>query len=59
WKLSPGKSVEQVEKDLKRLFPEDSWNKLHLRIIFYGREHCTARGCEGKTCGICSALAKK
>jgi endonuclease III len=56
WKLSPGKSVEQVEKDLKRLFPEDSWNKLHLRIIFYGREHCTARGCEGKTCGICSAL---
>jgi endonuclease III len=56
WKLSPGKSVEQVEKDLKRLFPEDSWNKLHLRIIFYGREHCTARGCDGKTCGICSAL---
>ena len=59
WKLSPGKSVEQVEKDLKRLFPEDSWNQLHLRIIFYGREHCTARGCEGKTCGICGALAKK
>jgi len=56
WKLSPGKSVEQVEKDLKRLFPEDSWNKLHLRIIFYGREHCAARGCDGKTCGICSAL---
>ena len=56
WKLSPGKSVEQVEKDLKRLFPEDSWNKLHLRIIFYGREHCTARGCDGKTCGICGAL---
>jgi endonuclease-3 len=59
WKLSPGKSVEQVEKDLKRLFPEDSWNQLHLRIIFYGREHCTARGCDGKTCGICAALAKK
>ncbi len=57
WKLSPGKSVEQVEKDLKRLFPEDSWNKLHLRIIFYGREHCTARGCDGKTCGICAALS--
>ncbi len=56
WKLSPGKSVEQVEKDLKRLFPEDSWIKLHLRIIFYGREHCTARGCDGKTCGICGAL---
>jgi endonuclease-3 len=59
WKLSPGKSVEQVEKGLKRLFPEDSWNQLHLRIIFYGREHCTARGCDGKTCGICGALAKK
>jgi endonuclease-3 len=56
WKLSPGKSVEQVEKDLKRLFPEGSWNQLHLRIIFYGREYCTARGCDGKTCGICSAL---
>ena len=56
WKLSPGKSVEQVEKDLKRLFPEDSWNKLHLRIIFYGREHCTARGCDGKTCRICAAI---
>ena len=56
WKLSPGKSVEQVEKHLKRLFPEDSWNKLHLRIIFYGREHCTARGCDGKTCGICAVL---
>jgi endonuclease-3 len=57
WKLSPGKSVEQVEKDLKRLFPEDSWNKLHLRIIFYGREHCTARGCDGRSCGICARLA--
>jgi len=56
WKLSPAKSVEQVEKDLKRLFPEDSWNQLHLRIIFYGREYCTARGCDGKTCGICAAL---
>ena len=56
WKLSPAKSAEQVEKDLKRLFPEDSWNQLHLRIIFYGREHCTARGCDGKTCGICAAL---
>lgn len=59
WKLSPGKSVEQVEKDLKRLFPEKAWNKLHLRIIFYGREHCTARGCDGKTCGICARLAVK
>ena len=56
WKLSPGRSVEQVERDLKRVFPENSWNQLHLRIIFYGREHCTARGCDGKTCGICEAL---
>jgi endonuclease-3 len=59
WKLSPGKSVEQVERDLKKVFPEDSWNQLHLRIIFYGREHCTARGCDGKTCGICAALRKE
>jgi endonuclease-3 len=56
WRLSPGKSVEQVERDLKRLFPEAAWNQLHLRIIFYGREHCTARGCDGRTCGICAAL---
>lgn len=56
WRLSAGKSVEQVERDLKRVFPEPSWNQLHLRIIFYGREHCTARGCDGKTCGICRAL---
>ena len=57
WKLSVGKSVEQVERDLKKVFPESSWNALHLRIIFYGREHCTARGCNGKTCGICAELA--
>ena len=57
WRLSPGRSVEQVERDLKRLFPEDSWNRLHLRIIFYGREHCTARGCDGRTCGICRAVS--
>ena len=56
WKLSPGKSVEQVERDLKKVFPEDSWNQLHLRIIFYGREHCTARGCNGRTCPICAHL---
>ena len=57
WRLSPGKSVEQVERDLKRVFPESSWNKLHLRIIYYGREHCTARGCDGKICGICRKLS--
>lgn len=56
WKLSLGKSVEQVERDLKKVFPESAWNQLHLRIIFYGREHCTARGCDGKTCGICATL---
>lgn len=56
WKLTSGKSVEQTEKDLKRLFPKESWNKLHLQIIFYGREHCTARGCKGLVCDICTTL---
>lgn len=56
WRLSPGKSVEQTERDLKRLFPREAWNQLHLRIIFYGREHCSARGCDGRTCPICREL---
>ena len=56
WKLTSGKNVEQTEKDLKRLFPMDSWNKLHLQIIFYGREYCTARGCKGLVCPICTTL---
>jgi endonuclease-3 len=56
WGLTNGKSVVQTEADLKRLFPESSWNKLHLQIIFYGREHCTARGCDGTVCGICKEL---
>jgi endonuclease-3 len=56
WKLSPGKNVEQVERDLKRLFPREAWNKLHLQIIFYGREHCSARGCDGKSCLLCREL---
>lgn len=56
WKLTNGKNVEQTEKDLKRLFPKDAWNKLHLQIIFYGREHCTARGCKGLVCEICRTL---
>ncbi len=56
WKLTDGKNVEQTERDLKRLFPEDHWNQLHLRIIFYGREHCTARGCDGTVCEICRTL---
>jgi len=53
WNLSTGKSVEQTERDLKRLFPKEKWNKLHLQIIFYGREHCSARGCDGTFCEIC------
>jgi endonuclease-3 len=56
WRLTNGKNVEQTEKDLKKLFPEDRWNKLHLQIIFYGREHCSARGCDGLTCQICSTV---
>ncbi len=56
WRLSSGKNVVQTEKDLKRAFPEETWNKLHLQIIYYGREHCTARGCDGKTCEICTTL---
>lgn len=55
WRLSPrGASVERVERDLKALFPIERWNPLHLRIIYYGREHCTARGCDGTRCEICA-----
>ena len=53
WGLTSGKNVVQTERDLKKLFPTDAWNKLHLRIIYYGREHCTARGCDGTKCEIC------
>ena len=56
WGLTNGKNVVQTEIDLKRLFPIDRWNKLHLQIIFYGREHCTARGCDGTVCEICTTL---
>ncbi len=56
WKLTTGKSIDQTEKDLKRLFPKEKWNKLHLQIIFYGREYCTARGCKGLVCPICTTL---
>ena len=56
WGLSDGRSVEQTERDLKRLFPREAWNALHLQIIFYGREHCTARGCDGRGCGLCREL---
>ena len=53
WGLTNGRSVAQTEKDLKRLFPREYWNRLHLQIIFYGREYCTARGCDGRVCEIC------
>jgi endonuclease-3 len=53
WGLSSGKNVVQTERDLKRLFPRELWNELHLQIIFYGREYCTARGCDGRVCEIC------
>jgi len=54
WKLTNGKNVVQTEKDLKRLFPKKCWNKLHLQIIYYGREYCMARECYGLTCKICT-----
>lgn len=56
WGLSSGDNVVQTERDLKALFPRDAWNKLHLQIIFYGREHCTARGCDGTVCPLCREL---
>jgi endonuclease-3 len=56
WGLSNGLNVEQTEHDLKRLFPREAWNKLHLQIIFYGREFCTARGCDGTVCPLCREL---
>ena len=56
WKLTNGKNVVQTELDLKKLFPEDTWNDLHLQIIFYGREHCKARSCFGLECDICTTL---
>lgn len=59
WGLSSGKNVKQTEADLKKLFPSDRWNDLHLQIIFYGREHCTARACDGTKCGLCTELYPK
>ena len=54
WGLTSGKNVSQTEKDLKRLFPIEKWNALHLQIIYYGREYCSARGCDGTVCDICT-----
>ena len=56
WGLTSGKNVGQTERDLKRLFPESRWNDLHLQIIFYGREYCTAHGCDGRVCPICRSV---
>lgn len=59
WKLSTGKNVEKTEADLKRLFPRESWNKLHLQIIFFGREYCPARGHDPHACPICSKYGRR
>lgn len=59
WKLTNGKNVVQTEKDLKRLFPIESWNKLHLQIIFFGREYCPARGHDPYKCPICKDFGRK
>ncbi|MGJ8677120.1 MAG: endonuclease III [Akkermansiaceae bacterium] len=56
WRLCPGKNVVETERYCKRLFPQEKWNKLHLQIIFAGREHCTARGCDGLSCLICNEV---
>lgn len=59
WGLTSGRNVVQTEKDLKRLFPKEKWNNLHLQIIYYGREHCSARSCDGTRCLICNTCYPK
>lgn len=59
WGLSSGKSVEQTERDCKRLFPQARWNDLHLQIIYFGREHCPARGHQPTECPLCSRIGRK
>ena len=59
WGFSNGLSVAATERDLKRLFPKEHWNRLHLQIIFYGREFCSARGCDGTVCPLCRELFPK
>lgn len=56
WELSNGRNVAQTERDLRALFPENTWGRRHLQIIYYGREYCTARGCDGSICPICREL---
>lgn len=59
WTLSNGRSVEHTEADLKKLFPAETWNVLHLRIIYFGREHCPAKGHDPRKCPICSVIGRK
>ncbi|MDC0530743.1 endonuclease III [Alphaproteobacteria bacterium] len=59
WGLTSGKNVKETEKDLKKLFPSEQWNKLHLQIIFYGREFCSAWSCDGTICKICTTCYPK
>ena len=59
WGLTNGRNVLQTERDLKRIFPESQWNKLHLQFIYYGREFCSAKGCDGSLCRICKQLYPK
>ena len=59
WGLTKGKNVRQTEADLKKLFPQDLWNKLHLQIIYWGREYCQARACYGLECEICKECYPK
>ena len=59
WGLTNGKNVIKTEEDLKKIFPIAMWNKLHLQIIFFGREYCTARGCDGTKCFMCKKLYPK
>jgi endonuclease III len=59
WGLSTGKNVEQTEADLKKIFPMEKWNTLHLQIIFFGREHCPARGHDPRRCPICSKYGRR
>ena len=59
WGLTNGRNVIQTEKDLKKIFPKRTWSKLHLQIIYYGREHCQARSCYGLTCKICTTCYPK
>ena len=59
WRLTNGKNVKKTEEDLKKIFPKESWNKLHLQIIFWGRQYCTARSCYGLECKICKSCYPK